>query len=184
MNQNELYHFGVKGMRWGVRRTPAQLGHDISAKHKAKKDAKEFARAKMYYGEGAGTRRKLIKAKVAERSKDPKYKEEFDKALGKQDMAKHADKARIERHARDAAGAVAKTGRGFIHLTMGDGARVATSAVAAYSLYRFAKATGADKVMADKVRSAYNSVKSGAARRKAYQAGADALRRMGMDVKW
>lgn len=23
----ELYHYGVKGMKWGVRRTPAQLGH-------------------------------------------------------------------------------------------------------------------------------------------------------------
>lgn len=27
MENNELYHHGVKGMRWGVRRTPKQLGH-------------------------------------------------------------------------------------------------------------------------------------------------------------
>lgn len=73
---NELYNYGVKGMRWGVRR-------------RATKDAKEFARAKMFYGEGAGTRRKLIKATVEERSKDPQYKKAFDEALSKQNMSKH-----------------------------------------------------------------------------------------------
>lgn len=25
--ENAIYHYGVKGMRWGIRRTPAQLGH-------------------------------------------------------------------------------------------------------------------------------------------------------------
>ena len=29
-NDNELYHHGIKGMKWGVRRTPAQLGHKPS----------------------------------------------------------------------------------------------------------------------------------------------------------
>ena len=36
-NQNELYHYGIKGMRWGVRRTQQQLGHSpkkVSGKSK------------------------------------------------------------------------------------------------------------------------------------------------------
>lgn len=38
---NELYHHGIKGMKWGVRRTPAQLGHlkgDSSVTRKVKDD--------------------------------------------------------------------------------------------------------------------------------------------------
>lgn len=27
MEDDELKHYGVKGMKWGIRRTPAQLGH-------------------------------------------------------------------------------------------------------------------------------------------------------------
>lgn len=35
MESNELYHYGIKGMKWGVRRTPAQLGRS-SGKKKSK----------------------------------------------------------------------------------------------------------------------------------------------------
>lgn len=37
MGHSELMHYGVKGMKWGVRR-------------RARRDAKEFTQAKMYYG--------------------------------------------------------------------------------------------------------------------------------------
>lgn len=151
--REELYlqHYGIKGMHWGVRRTPEQLGHprtkaSLMTRFTAKRDAKEYARAKMFYGKGAGNRRKLIKAKVEERSKDPSYKEEFEKNLSKQDMAKHADKAKAERHVKDAVDSTAKTARGLYHLTMGDMAKVSATAA---TIYTIARVTGADKKVAE-----------------------------------
>ena len=76
--QEAMQHFGVKGMHWGVRKD-ATAGVPAKTDKEAKKDAAEFARAKMFYGEGAGTRRKLIKAKVESRSsRDPAYKKAFE----------------------------------------------------------------------------------------------------------
>lgn len=37
ISNGELYHYGVKGMRWGVRRTPAQLGRRVDKLSKANK---------------------------------------------------------------------------------------------------------------------------------------------------
>ena len=133
---DELHHFGILGMKWGRHKTIRN----------AKKDAHEFARAKMFYGEGAGTRRKLIKARVNERSKDKLYKEEFDKALASQNMEKHAEKARIERVTKDTAKTVKTTTKGFMNLTMGNAVRVSSTAA---GLYAVAKMTGMDKKIAD-----------------------------------
>lgn len=149
----ELYHHGIQGMRWGKRNGPpypltssrksfAERRAEHKADRYAKKDAKEYARAKMYYGTGAGNRRKLIKATVNERSKDKYYKERFNKYLSEQDMSKHASKAKAERKANDIKDNTAKTARGIYHLSVGDGASVAAGAAAVWSVLHF---TGADK---------------------------------------
>lgn len=143
-----ISHSGIKGQKWGVRRFQNEDGTLTNAGKEryrvpretirtAKKDAKEYARAKMYYGEGAGNRRKLIKATVNARSKDPVYKAEFEKALAEQDMAKHASKARTERRINNTVSGTKKTARGIINLVMRNGAAVSATAAALYYAGRY-----------------------------------------------
>lgn len=142
-----LAHYGVKGMKWGVRSSRPE-GVSRRTNNVARKDAEEFARAKMFYGAGAGNRRKLIKATVEARSsKDPAYKKAFDEHLGNQDMGKHASKAKKERRNTDVKETTSKTVRG-VHRKLTDQAGNVTLASAAIAgAYVTAKKTGADKVI-------------------------------------
>ena len=134
----ELFHYGVKGMKWGVRkdRPEALQGVPRSTSRTAKKDANEFAKAKMFYGEGAGNRRKLIKAKVNSRSVDPNYKKAFDYHSDNQNMAKRAGQARGERKRKDVVKGTAKTARGVKNLALQTGAPVTLTAAVAYGAYQ------------------------------------------------
>ena len=68
----------------------------------ARKDAEEFARAKAFYGEGAGNRRKAIKTSVeAKKKKNKFYAEEFEYHLSQQDMEYHMREAKRERNSKD-----------------------------------------------------------------------------------
>ena len=147
--EEALEHYGVKGMRWGVRKS-SDSGVSRSTNREAKKDAEEFARAKMFYGQGAGTRRKLIKATVEAKSKkDPSYKKAFDQHLTSQDMSTHASKARSERRRKDAVEKTYKTSKGvYRYINGGFGAVSMVSAIIA-SGYIAASKTGIDKVIKD-----------------------------------
>lgn len=131
-----LEHFGVKGMKWGVRKDSIP-GVSSRTSREARKDATEFAKAKMFFGEGAGTRRKLIKAKVESKSaKDPAYKKAFDHHLGNQDLGKRASQARGERKRKDVVKTTAKTARGVKNLVLQTGAPVTLGALAVYGAWK------------------------------------------------
>lgn len=142
-----LTHYGVKGMKWGVRRSdPSGVSRKTS--REARKDAQEFARAKMFYGEGAGTRRKLIKAKVEAKSKkDPSYKKAFDDHLSKQDMSKHAEKARSERKRKNVKKSAGRGIRGTRHILNGNSQYASAATAIAVGGALYAHKTGIDKTI-------------------------------------
>lgn len=46
----ELYHYGIKGMKWGIRRTDAQLGHKIKTNDQKASDIKARVRENVQRG--------------------------------------------------------------------------------------------------------------------------------------
>lgn len=84
----------------------------------ASKDAAEYAAAQMSYGEGAGTRRKLIESAVAYKvERIPGYHQAFEAAMHNQDITKHIKNAKRNRRVKDV-GAV--TSRNIKAVARGD----------------------------------------------------------------
>lgn len=155
----DLLHYGVKGMHWGVRHDgPASVSRGTN--RQAKNDAKEFARAKLFYGEGAGTRRKLIKAAVEAKSrKDPAYKRAFDHHLAKQDMSKHAEKARSERKRKDIKKSAGRGIRGTRHILNGNSQYASAATAIAVGGALYAHKAGIDKIVLQKGKQAFNKIR-------------------------
>jgi hypothetical protein len=156
LTDEELEHFGVKGMHWGVRKEEALSDVPKKTSHEAEKDAQEYARAKMFYGSGAGNRRKLIKATVeAKSAKDPAYKKAFEHHLENQDMSVHAQKARAERKRKNAASSTAKTARGVRHVVNGNAQYASLAAAMLAGGAMAAHKHGIDKVVVNAGKNAY-----------------------------
>lgn len=145
-NDEELFHYGVKGMKWG--QSKSSSGVSKRTNREARKDAKEYTQAKMFFGEGAGTRRKLINNTVkAKSAKDPKYKEAFDKHVSDTDMAKRASQARSTRKRTDTVNTGKKTAKGVVNTVRGNGQYATVAAWTLGTGGMIAWKAGGDKIV-------------------------------------
>lgn len=120
----------------------------------AAKDAAEFAAASMAYGEGAGTRRKLIQSAVEYKTmRIPGYGNAFSAASNSQDITKHIRSAKRSRTTKDI-GAV--TSRNVKALARGDKNGMSTPIIVAVVVAGVMHKTGYDKTVL-----AYTKRKSG-----------------------
>lgn len=130
----------------------------MSVKSEALKDAKEYARSQMFYGEGAGVRRRLINTSVDfKAARIPGYQEAFEKAMAKQDMGNHALSARKERSRIDRKKKVERNVRGVMN---GNRKSLTTSVLVAGTVAYYAHQTGYDKVALDYTKKQYQKGKA------------------------
>lgn len=153
-----LAHYGVKGMRWGRRQSVEGVSRRTN--RMAAKDAKEHIQAKMYYGEGAGVRRRQIKAVVTERSKDDSYRKAFEQHVSGQDLAKASSKAHSKRKRTDVVQGTKKTARGIHHIINGNPQYASAAAALVVGGAMYIHKSGIDKVVMDKGKTMYNDMKS------------------------
>lgn len=72
MENNELYHYGVLGMHWGVRRTPEQLGHRTKSSGSARSAKARVNKKKVGSTKPMTAEEKESKKKEAMDSHDPR----------------------------------------------------------------------------------------------------------------
>lgn len=177
---DELMHYGVKGMRWGHHKARGPEGVSARTNREAKKDAEEYTRAKLFYGEGAGTRRKLIKNTVdAKVKRDPAYKKAFDYHVEQTDLSKRASQARSERKRKNAAAGVKKTARGGFHILNGNSqyANAAATLLVGGALY--AHRRGIDKIILNTAKTQMSTAKSAMKNKQNQKLVADLLKNAG-----
>ena len=117
-NGNALKHYGVLGMKWGVRRTPAQLGHTGGNKGKSKKAASvdEKKRADM---------------KTASKNR---------RSLSIEEIQKRIERIKLERQLKDLTDEELAPGRKFVKDIMSQSGKKALATIATGAMLYGAKA--------------------------------------------
>lgn len=125
----------------------------------AEADAKRWAAAEMFYGEGAGTRRKLLNAEIETKLveyADTDYADLFNLAYEHLDMDKFAKAAIKERQHLDR---MAKAGKNLRALKSGNLNNLSTGVFVVVGAAYLAHATGYDKKIQAEAKKLYKKAK-------------------------
>lgn len=124
----------------------------------AKKDAFDWARAEMFFGAGAGTRRKLLNAAIEDKvAKIPGYVELFEEYYSKQNFADHAIAAAKERKRIDRMVSIKRNGKGLL---TGNRRQMTTAVVTGVVVWGLLVETGYDKPIKENVKKTYKKAKA------------------------
>ena len=126
----------------------------------AQQDAEKWASAEMFYGPGAGTRRKLVNAEIESNLvtyADTDYADLFNLAYEHLDMNKFAQAAIRERKALDRA---AKTSQNLRALKSGNLNNLTTGVAVVVGAAYLAHATGYDKKIEAEAKKLYKRAKT------------------------
>lgn len=123
----------------------------------AKKDAFDWARAEMFFGAGAGTRRKLLNAAIEDKvAKIPGYVELFEEYYSKQNFADHAIAAAKERKRIDRLVSLKRNGKGLL---TGNRRQLTTVVLTGVVVWGVLVETGYDEPIKKNVKQTYAKAK-------------------------
>ncbi len=126
----------------------------MRTKKTAAKDAYRWAYAEMFFGEGAGIRRKHLSVELNQKFMTlPGYREAFDKAFEKLDLAEIAIKAAKERKKLDRGKFISRNVKGLV---TGNKSSLTTAVAVGVTAYTIAHQTGLDKVIVEEAKNRYN----------------------------
>lgn len=129
----------------------------VNIAKKAAEDANSWAVAEMFFGPGAGTRRKLLNAQIIDKAESVDgYFDAFEEAYAKIDWTKAADQATKQRKAIDRGDMIKRNTRGIL---TGNRKNLSTTVLVAGVAYFYARETGLDKEIKAEAQKRYRQTK-------------------------
>ena len=93
-----LFHHGIKGMKWGVRRTPEQLGHKPASK-KARKKAKTIVERLRARSQAKKSAKEEKKREEEQHKKELEARNKPVSKMTDSELREHLNRVRMEREA-------------------------------------------------------------------------------------